>query len=76
MINSINSLNTLSYTRPNESVSVAAKGVEISYNPQDEMVMEPIAVNVPNIRASNSTLEGENVKFAGKERITPNDEGN
>lgn len=81
MLNSINSFNSVSYSSQVGSVgtentnAAQAKGVEINYNPQDELVMDPQVVNMPSIHAGKGTLEGDNVQFVRKEQLEPNKEG-
>ncbi|MGM9992564.1 MAG: hypothetical protein ACI376_06950 [Candidatus Bruticola sp.] len=81
MLNSISGISSTAYTAPNSGinsseVNAATKGPEFSYNPQDELVMDPITIQVPNIRTnSKKAPEGEHVRLADQEGLRPNKDG-
>lgn len=90
MMNSINSLNSTSYTSQADSISATRHrgkaeeqkpaeqqgGLEFSYNPQDELVMQPGTIKLPNVRVSKGMPQGENVRFMDERtKLKPNDDG-
>lgn len=81
MLNSISSVSPMAYTAPTSGVSATkvdteVRGPEFSYNPQDELVMDPITIQVPNIKTSSKKApEGEHVRLADKDGLRPNKDG-
>ncbi|MBQ7529136.1 hypothetical protein IJT10_04465 [bacterium] len=75
MINSINSFNYVTNTTSLDEVSnlsaqAASREVEFSYNPQDELVMDPLTVKLPVVSKEGEQPETNNVRF-GHDRRYP-----
>ncbi len=80
MLNSINSVGASTYVAPTSGVSASqapqqSEGLEFSYNPQDELVMDPQTITVPNASKGGRAPESEHVRLGEDQVLKPNKEG-